>query len=137
MMVNRIEGYLKGTRTCGVADALAHVVAHAQETSQQIETRVCSAVARATEDGTLLTVLRVWLASPFGRHPPAKPNEKGDLVRWVVDEGMRLPTVRSDLADQAIAGKIEVRGVELVLLLATKLDATTREGILASFGSDA
>lgn len=135
-MVNRIEGYLKGTHTCSVADALSHAVAHARDTSQQIEARVCSAVARANDDGTLLTVLRVWLASPFGRHPPAKPNEKGDLVRWVMDEGMRLPTVRADLVDQAIAGKVEVRGVELVLLLATKLDASTRAGILASFGRD-
>jgi hypothetical protein len=137
-VVNRIAGIDDdGTskHKCGLSDALTAALTSAQEVTQKIETRVATAVARGSEDGHLLTLLRVWIASPFGRHVPRDYAAKGDLLRWVTDEGMRLPTVRDDLADDVVAGKVEFHDVELVLWLATKLDARTRAGLLSIGGS--
>jgi len=52
---------------------------------------------------------------------------KGDLVRWQVIEGHKLPTVREDLVALAAARNIITGGRELVSFLVDLMEPRTRE----------
>jgi len=60
---------------------------------------------------------------------------KGDLVRWQVIEGHRLPTVREDLVASASARKVETGSGELVSYLVDRLEPKTSEMLAVSLAA--
>lgn len=67
-----------------------------------------------------------WLAT-MTHTPSCGLDTKGDLVRWQVIGGHRLPTVREDLVAAATSRQIAAHGVELVAFLTNALEPRTRE----------
>ena len=59
----------------------------------------------------------------------------GDIVRWQVIEGHRLPTVREDLVALAAARSITTGGGELVSFLADLMEPRTREMLAFSLAA--
>lgn len=61
--------------------------------------------------------------------------KKGDLLRWtdatIHGKTVRMPTIRDDMITLAVEGKIEVKGVELLLWVATRLNSNTRNVFIA------
>jgi hypothetical protein len=69
-------------------------------------------------------------------HTPSCGYEiKGDLVRWQVIDGHRLPTVRDDLVASAVARNVVTSEGELVSVLADKLEPQTREMLAFSLSA--
>ena len=79
----------------------------------------------------------VWWLLRHGTHTPKCGfHEKGDLVRWkdcAVNGGklIRMPTVRVDYLQVIVDGRIEVKGVELVEWLSTKLNKDAKTFFVA------
>jgi hypothetical protein len=76
--------------------------------------------------------LAVFWRTNVGQHPAPKNGQKGDLIRWTTILGQRLPTIRADMVETALARKIMVRGgtVELVDLVVSQLNTTTRRAMI-------
>lgn len=78
----------------------------------------------------------VWWLQHGGNHEPICGRAvKGDLLRWSDQEihgkPVRVPSVRSDMLQLVVDGKIEVKGVELVKWIGFKLDDNTRNVFIA------
>jgi hypothetical protein len=76
-----------------------------------------------------------WLQNGGTHEPRCGRDKKGDLLRWIDGvtnkKKVRLPSVRADVLATVVDGKIEVKGMELVAWLATKLDSNTRDAFIA------
>jgi hypothetical protein len=78
----------------------------------------------------------VWWFQNGGTHTPeCGLFVKGDLLRWINqtlnDKPVRVPTIRYDMLELVVEGKIEVKGVELVKWIGSKLDSNTRNVFIA------
>jgi len=80
------------------------------------------------------TAIVQWLQT-MAHTPSCGYETKGDLVRWQVIDGHRLPTVRDDMIDMASERKIEAHGVELVAFLANAMEPRTREMLAFSLAA--
>ena len=66
-----------------------------------------------------------WLQTMV--HTPSCGYEvKGDLIRWSVIGGHRLPTIRDDLLAAAVERNIETPDGELVSVLVDRMDPSAR-----------
>jgi hypothetical protein len=76
-----------------------------------------------------------WLRNGGTHEPRCGRDQKGDLLRWVDGvvnkQTVRLPSVRVDMLDIVCAGKIEVKGTELLKWAGSKLDSKTRNLFIA------
>lgn len=66
-------------------------------------------------------LLRDWLLTPEGQHEPPANGIKGKLQLWKEVESAFLPTIRADLIQAALGGKILIDGIELIQFLGMKL----------------
>lgn len=81
-----------------------------------------------------------WLEKGGWHEPSCGYLVKGDLVRWVNTADMdnefsasldlRLPTIRKDMIQDAIDGKIMIKGTELLYWLVAKLDERTLRALM-------
>lgn len=78
------------------------------------------------------TAVVQWLQTMT--HTPSCGYEvKGDLIRWQIIQGHRLPTVRDDLIEKATTRCIESKdGRELIAILADMLEPKAREMLAVS-----
>lgn len=76
-----------------------------------------------------------WLRGSGNHEPKCGRGQKGDLLRWVtVDvngKPIRAPSIRVDMLDQVVDGKVKVKGVELLKWIASKLDRNARSVLIA------
>lgn len=79
-----------------------------------------------------------WIKNGGWHEPSCGYLVKGDLVRWVNTKDMpkfanldlRLPTIRKDMIQEAIDGKIKVKGVELLYWLVSKLNERSLRALM-------
>jgi hypothetical protein len=55
-------------------------------------------------------MLREWFSSGAGCHDASCGDEKGDLLRWKNTGDAREPTIRRDMMEAVLAGKVVVKG---------------------------
>lgn len=55
------------------------------------------------------SLLDEWFRSNAGCHDASCGEEKGDLLRWKEIEGVRTPTIRRDMVETVLAGKVIVK----------------------------
>lgn len=82
----------------------------------------------------LHAALAMWFERPEAQHEPrVSEGVKGDLTRWTVIDGLRLPTVRRDLVGDVQAGRIQYQGKELVCHLADNLSDASKKWLVGAF----
>jgi len=118
--MNIIEALMKGD-----IDAISHEM---QQQERERQADFMNAF-RSTMSDELRPAIVLWLKDGGTHEPSCGRGKKGDLLRWqsmnVRGSVVRVPSVRVDMLDKIVDGKIEVEGMELVRWIATKLDGNT------------
>lgn len=88
---------------------------------------------KAKEHDGLHIALAMWFERPEAQHEPPADRGKGRLTDWTERDGVRLPTIRRDMVEAAIAGAIEYQGNELLCHLTGRLDPDAKAYLLAIY----
>lgn len=65
-------------------------------------------------DALIPGLLKDWILSPDGQHEPPASGLKGNLTGWKEIESAKLPTVRRDLAQAVVDGKVYKDGISVM-----------------------